>query len=84
VHWSFACTFFFEKDEKTPKRVYRKLRHKLAHLRHRNCSYHLFMAIFVLSTKKPMEIAASMNEKLRNVALMDIRRILYDFLILDA
>ena len=77
--------FFLQKRRKImKKRANRKLRHKLAHPRHKNCSDHFFMAIFVFSTKKPMGIAASMNEKLRNVALMDIRRILYDFLILDA
>ena len=52
------------------KSANRKLRHKLAHPRHKNCSDHFFMAIFVFSTKKPMGIAASMNEKLRNVALV--------------
>ena len=48
----------------------RKLRHKLAHPRHKNCSDHFFMAIFGFSTEKPMRIAANMNEKLRNVDLV--------------
>ena len=52
------------------KRANRKLRHKLAHPRHKNCSRKLLMAIFVFSTEKPMEIAANMNEQLKNVVLV--------------
>ena len=66
------CMFLFlrKRRKNTEKKANRKLRHKLAHPRHKNCSDHFFMAIFVFGTKKPMGIAASMNKKLRNVVLV--------------
>ena len=66
------CMFFFlrKRRKNTKKRAIRKLRHKLAHPRHKNCSDHFFMAIFVFSTKKPMGIAAYMDEGMRNVVLV--------------
>ena len=43
---------------------------KLTHPRHEYCSGHFFMATFIFTTEKPIGIAANMNEKLRNGALV--------------
>ena len=64
----FLLRFFLRKKRKNEQTGSR--RHKLAHPRHKYCSRNFFMAIFVFSTKKPMGIAANMNEKSKNVVLL--------------